>query len=79
MKDFHSLIEYLINLFQSIVAIHIETSHFICSANQKTGFYIKCSSGQEWVSQIELLNQASTLMKISKKMSYLLLNVILSC
>ena len=27
--------------FQRSVAFHIETSHFICSANQMTGFHMK--------------------------------------
>ena len=30
-----------INPFQFSAAIHIETSHLICSTNQMTGFYIK--------------------------------------
>ena len=30
-----------INSFQSSVAIHEETSHLLCGANQMTGFYKK--------------------------------------
>ena len=39
------------NLFQHIVASHIETSHFICSANRMTGFSMKCNTGLKWVNQ----------------------------
>ena len=31
--------------FPLCVVFHIETSHFICSANQMIGFYIKCNTG----------------------------------
>ena len=27
---------------QPSVAFHIETNHLLCSANQMTGFYMKC-------------------------------------
>ena len=37
------------NLPQSSVAFHIETGHLIYTANQMTGFYMKCNSGLEWV------------------------------
>ena len=37
------------NLFQPTVAIHIVTSHLICSASQLTGFYVKCKSGLKWI------------------------------
>ena len=33
------------NPFQPSVAFHIETSHLICTANQMTGFYVKCNFG----------------------------------
>ena len=36
-------------LFQPNVAFHIETSHLICSANQITGFYMKCNTGLKGV------------------------------
>ena len=35
-------------LFQPSVAFHIETSHLISSANQITGFYMKCSQVSIW-------------------------------
>ena len=35
----------LLNPFQPSVAFQIETSHLICSANQVTGFYMKCNTG----------------------------------
>ena len=38
-----------INSFQPSVKFHIETSHLICSANQITGFYMKCNTGLELV------------------------------
>ena len=34
-----------INPCQLSVAFHIETSHLICSANQVTGFHMKCNTG----------------------------------
>ena len=34
--------------FQSRVAVHIETSHLICIANQMAGFYTKCNYGLKW-------------------------------
>ena len=35
-------------LSQPSVAFHIETSHLICTANQMTGFYMKCTTRLEW-------------------------------
>ena len=35
--------------FQSSVAIHIETSHLICIANEITGFYMESNTGLKWV------------------------------
>ena len=35
------------NQFKPSVAFYIETSHLICSANQTTGFYIKCNTALE--------------------------------
>ena len=43
-----------INTIMSSVAFHIETSNLICSANQITGFYIKCNTGLKWVNVSEL-------------------------
>ena len=37
------------NLFEPTVAIHIVTSHLICSASQLTGFYVKCKIGLKWI------------------------------
>ena len=42
--DFH-----IINPIQPSVAFHIETRHLICSANQMTGFYMRCNTGLKWV------------------------------
>ena len=38
-----------VNIFQPSIAFHIETSHLICSANQMTGFYMKCNTELKWV------------------------------
>ena len=37
------------NPSQPSVAFHSETSHLIYTANQMTGFFIKCNSGLKWV------------------------------
>ena len=34
-----------VNSFQPGVVFHIEYSNLICSANQLTGFYMKCNTG----------------------------------
>ena len=34
-----------INPFQFNVTFDIETSHLICTANQMTGFHVKCDFG----------------------------------
>ena len=52
LVDFFKLSGQLINPFQPSVAINIETSQLICTANQMTGFYIKCNTGLKWVNQI---------------------------
>ena len=39
------LVLTLSKLFHLSVAFNIETSHLICSANQMTGFYMKCDTG----------------------------------
>ena len=41
-----------VNPFQHSVGIYIETSHLICTADQITGFYMKCNTGLKWVSDI---------------------------
>ena len=43
------LLENEINLFLPCVAFYIETCHLFFSANQMTGFYMKCSTELEWV------------------------------
>ena len=45
--NFDRILDY--NLFQPSVAIQVKTSHLICSANQMTGFYVKCNIGLKWV------------------------------
>ena len=37
-----------LNQLQPSVAVHIETSHFICSATQMTGFYMKYNAWLKW-------------------------------
>ena len=38
-----------VNLFQPSVVLHIDTNHFVCNANQVTGFYIQCNIGLKCV------------------------------
>ena len=38
-----------INPFQPSVAFHMETSYLICTANQMTGFHMKCNTGLKLV------------------------------
>ena len=45
-KRFHNLLA-LLTYFSPV--FHIEIIHFICSANQITGFYMKCSTGLKQV------------------------------
>ena len=40
------------NPFQPSVALHRETSHLICAANQMNGFYIECNTLLKWVIQV---------------------------
>ena len=49
VKGLERLTLVLINPFQSTVTFHIETNHLICTANQMTGFYMKCKTGVKWV------------------------------
>ena len=49
----------IFNPLQPSVACHIETSHLVCTANQMTGFYMKCNTELNWV------NQGTCLTKIS--------------
>ena len=43
--------EEILNPFQLSVAFYIETSHWICNANQMTGFYMKCKTGLKCVNR----------------------------
>ena len=45
---------FLYTPFQPSVAIHLETSHLICSANQMTGFYMNCNPELNWVNLYDL-------------------------
>ena len=38
--------DHILDPFQPSVAFDIETSHLIYTANQMTGFYMKCNAGQ---------------------------------
>ena len=40
---------FVLNPFQPSVTFLIETSHLVCTANQRTGFYKKCNIGLKWV------------------------------
>ena len=44
----------LIKSFQSSASFYIETSYFICSGNQLTGFYVKWNTGLESVKNTSL-------------------------
>ena len=44
-----------VNPFPLLAACHMETSHLICTANQMTGFYMKCNNWWKWVNFIVLL------------------------
>ena len=46
------------NPFQSRVAFHIGTGHLIYTANQMTGFCVKCNTGLKWVKSIQLLKNS---------------------
>ena len=50
-----------LNPFQPNTAFHIKTSHLICTANQMTGFYMKCNTGLKWLNVTKL--QAKSLLK----------------
>ena len=43
-----------INPFQLSDVSHIETSHLIYTANQMTGFYMKCNTDLRWVKKIKV-------------------------
>ena len=43
----------LINLFQSIAAFYIETSHLFSSAKQMTCFYMKCNTELKWINSVQ--------------------------
>ena len=44
-----SLFYVVVFFYQSSIAFHIGTSHLTCTANQWTGFYMKCNTGVKWV------------------------------
>ena len=46
-----------INPFQSIVAIHIETSHLFYITNQMAGSYMKRNTRLNWVNAISSLSR----------------------
>ena len=46
-----------INPFQFNVTFDIETSHLICTANQMTGFHVKCDFGLKSVKYFLELKQ----------------------
>ena len=48
LKELNFVFSYS-NPFQPSIAFHKGTSHLICTANQVTGFYTKCSSGLKLV------------------------------
>ena len=55
--DFHTSLWCLKRFYEGLsdttfltrFTFQIETSHFICTANQMTGFYLKYSTGLKWV------------------------------
>ena len=48
---------FLVNLpISTSVAFYVETRYFICSANQVTGFYMKCNTGLKWVMHVLNVN-----------------------
>ena len=48
-----------LKLFQPSAVFHIETSHFICSANQVTGFYMECNTWLKWINRHQVLQGRS--------------------
>ena len=61
---------FLFKPFQPSVAFHIETRHLICTANQMTGFYMKCNTGLEWNNLINInpINWSDTLKQFVSKL-----------
>ena len=49
LPSYSILIYRYYNPFQSSVVFHIETTYLIYRANQMTGSYMKCNTGQKWV------------------------------
>ena len=43
-----------IKQFQPSVSFNIETSNLICTANERTGFYMKCNTRLKWVKHLKL-------------------------
>ena len=62
-RSFHNIFEVLqgqsklINAFKSSLH-YIETSLLTCTANQMTGFYMKCNIGLKWVKQKITMNSS---------------------
>ena len=50
------LAAYQFNPFQPSVEIHIETSHWICTTNQMTGFHMKWNTRLKWVENALIKN-----------------------
>ena len=38
-----------LNSIQPCIALHLETSHLLWTAEELTGFYMKCNTGLKWV------------------------------
>ena len=53
--------EKLINPLQPSRAIHSETSHLICSANQVTGFYMKCNTELKRIKHLSYCTQLTAI------------------
>ena len=53
----------LFNPFQPNVGFHVETSQLFCSANQMTGFNMKCSTGLNWVKQYHAQKGATEILQ----------------
>ena len=47
------------NPFQSSVAFNMETSYLICTANQMTGFYMKCNTGMISVNKVAAIQHVA--------------------
>ena len=50
------LVSFMLPPFLPSFAFHIEISHFVCSAKQMTGFYMKCNTGLKKVKTASMLS-----------------------